>query len=86
MSNESHKNLVGVYASRDRANRKAVVSRVARWEFEGLEAVSRKLNISNKRAVAIAIRLLLKNNGINPPEPTPPKSSPVIRIVSMICR
>lgn len=56
-----------------------------RWEYEGLETVARKLNVSNKRAVALAIRSFLKSNGINAPKTTPP-SSPVIRIVSMICR
>ena len=85
MSNEKNKNLVGVFAGRDRATRKAVVSRVMRWEYEGLETVARKLNVSNKRAVELAVRSFLKSNGINAPKSPPPRS-PAVSIVSMICR
>ena len=56
-----------------------------RWEYEGLETVARKLNVSNKRAVEIAVRSFLKSNGITGPKSPPPRS-PVVSIVSLICR
>ena len=84
MSKED-KPLAGVQVGSRRRPRGVALARVTRWEWEGLDALSAKLGISRERIVERAVRSFLKSNGITGPKTQPPRS-PVIRIVSLICR
>ena len=84
MSKED-KPLAGVQVGSRRRPRGVALARVTRWEWEGLDALSAKLGISRERIVERAVRSFLKTKGITGPKSPQPRS-PVVSIVSLICR
>lgn len=84
MSNDN-KPRAGVFRGAMKHPHSISIARITRWEWDGIEAVAAKSGISRERVVEKAVRLLLKSNGITGPK-TPPPSSPIIRVVSLVCR